>query len=119
MGDRAALDGMARVLLRRGVTSFLPTAVSAPLPALAAFAERVRAWLPDAPADGAEPLGLNLEGPFLAAPKRGAHDLAALLLPGEAAKSTSSRCSTGFGSSPSPRSSPAHQTSSAGSTITG
>ena len=31
MGDRAALDGMARGLLRRGVTSFLPTAVSAPL----------------------------------------------------------------------------------------
>ena len=86
MGDRAALDGMARALLRRGVTSFLPTAVSAPLPALAAFAERVRAWLPDAPSDGAEPLGLNLEGPFLAGPKRGAHDLAALLLPNEAAR---------------------------------
>src|SRR5687768_15198908 len=59
MGDRAALDGMARALLRRGVTSFLPTAVSAPLPALVAFAERVRAWLPDAPADGAVPLGLR------------------------------------------------------------
>ncbi|HUP55799.1 MAG TPA: N-acetylglucosamine-6-phosphate deacetylase, partial [Methylomirabilota bacterium] len=26
MGDRTALDGMARSLLRRGVTSFLPTA---------------------------------------------------------------------------------------------
>ena len=86
MGDHAALDGMARALLRRGVTSFLPTAVSAPLPALAAFAERVRAWLPEATPDGAEPLGLNLEGPFLAAPKRGAHDLAALLVPSEAAR---------------------------------
>ena len=31
MGDTAALDGMARALVRRGVTSFLPTAVSAPL----------------------------------------------------------------------------------------
>ena len=31
MGGRAALDGMARRLLRRGVTSFLPTAVTAPL----------------------------------------------------------------------------------------
>ena len=29
MGDRAALDGMARALLKRGVTSFLPTALSA------------------------------------------------------------------------------------------
>ena len=66
MGDADALDGMARALLRRGVTSFLPTAVTAPLDDLAAFAERVRAWQPDAPADGAEPLGFNLEGPFLA-----------------------------------------------------
>ena len=49
MGDRAALDGMARHLLRRGVTAFLPTAVTAPIPTLAAFAERVRDWLPDAP----------------------------------------------------------------------
>ena len=74
MGDRRALDGMARRLLRRGVTSFLPTAVTAPLDELTAFASRVRAWLPDAPADGAEPLGFNLEGPFLAMSRCGAHD---------------------------------------------
>ncbi len=73
MGDRSALDGMSRRLLRRGVTSFLPTAVTAPLDELAAFAERVRTWLPDAPPDGAEPLGFNLEGPFLAPARRGAH----------------------------------------------
>ncbi|MEA2609813.1 MAG: N-acetylglucosamine-6-phosphate deacetylase [Chloroflexota bacterium] len=81
MGDRAALDGMARRLLRRGVTSFLPTAVTAPLGELVAFAERVRTWLPDAPADGAEPLGFNLEGPFLAPTRRGAHDPSQLLAP--------------------------------------
>ncbi len=74
MGDLAALDGMARALLRHGVTSFLPTAVSAPLPVLAEFAARVRAWMPAAPADGAAPLGFDLEGPFLADAKRGAHD---------------------------------------------
>lgn len=74
MGDAAALTGMARHLLRHGVTAFLPTAVSAPLPGLVAFAERIRAWLPDAPSDGAEPLGFNLEGPFLADARRGAHD---------------------------------------------
>ena len=73
MGDAAALDGMARALLRRGVTSFLPTAVTAPLAELVGFAEGVRTWLPG-PADGAEPLGFNLEGPFLAAARRGAHD---------------------------------------------
>ena len=88
MGDAAALDGMARRLLTRGVTSFLPTAVTAPLGALAAFAERVRDWVPNAPADGAEPLGFNLEGPFLAASRRGAHDAVHLQVPGSVPRPT-------------------------------
>lgn len=83
MAGATALDGMARALLRRGVTSFLPTAVSAPLADLGAFAETVRAWMPAAPADGAEPLGFNLEGPFLAAARRGAHDATSLRAPAE------------------------------------
>ena len=74
---------MARYLLRHGVTSFLPTAVSAPLPRLVRFAEDVRAWMPLAPADGAGPLGFDLEGPFLAPSRRGAHDPAALRIPAE------------------------------------
>jgi N-acetylglucosamine-6-phosphate deacetylase len=83
MGDAAALDGMARALLRRGVTSFLPTAVTAPFADLAAFADRVRAWQPDAPHDGARPLGFNLEGPFLARARRGAHAEAYLQTPAD------------------------------------
>jgi N-acetylglucosamine-6-phosphate deacetylase len=83
MGDVGALDGMARGLLRRGVTSFLPTAVTAPLDSLVAFAERVRAWLPNATADGAQPLGFNLEGPFLAPSRRGAHDPRHLVEPAD------------------------------------
>jgi len=81
MGGAGALDGMARHLLRHGVTSFLPTAVTAPLPSLVRFADDVRSWIPVAPADGAEPLGFNLEGPFLAEARRGAHDPAHLLRP--------------------------------------
>jgi N-acetylglucosamine-6-phosphate deacetylase len=88
MGDAAALDGMARALLRRGVTSFLPTAVTAPLPELASFADGVRTWLPNAPADGAEPLGFNLEGPFLAAARRGAHDESHLQAPAAVPRAT-------------------------------
>jgi N-acetylglucosamine-6-phosphate deacetylase len=91
MGDPAALDGMSRRLLRRGVTSFLPTAVTAPLDALVAFADRVRAWRAVAPEDGAEPLGFNLEGPFLAAARRGAHDPAALVAPADAPRDTLER----------------------------
>jgi N-acetylglucosamine-6-phosphate deacetylase len=87
MGDVAALDGMARALLARGVTSFLPTAVTAPLEELAAFAERVRRWMPGAPGDGAQPLGFNLEGPFLAAARRGAHDPTQLVHPADVPQS--------------------------------
>jgi N-acetylglucosamine-6-phosphate deacetylase len=82
MSGSAALDGMARALLRRGVTSFLPTAVTAPLSALEEFAETVRDWMPNAPADGATPLGFNLEGPFLAPSRKGSHAEDALRTPG-------------------------------------
>lgn len=83
MGGHDALDGMARHLLRHGVTSFLPTAVTAPLPALVRFAEEVRGWLPAASSVGAEPLGFNLEGPFLAPTRRGAHDPSYLRVPAD------------------------------------
>ena len=83
MGDAAALDGMARVLLRRGVTSFLPTSVTAPLPALARFAETVRRWIPVAPGDGAAPLGFNMEGPFIAPARKGSHNPAFLQVPAD------------------------------------
>ena len=96
MGDTTALDGMARALLRRGVTAFLPTAVTAPLETLERFADRVRAWRPTAPADGAEPLGFNLEGPFLAAARRGAHDPDHLLAPADASAATIDRLADGL-----------------------
>jgi N-acetylglucosamine-6-phosphate deacetylase len=70
----AALEGMARSLLRQGVTGFLPTAVTAPIDALERFANDVRAWMSEAPADGAQPLGFNLEGPYISPAKKGAHN---------------------------------------------
>jgi N-acetylglucosamine-6-phosphate deacetylase len=81
MGSRTDLDGMARALLRHGVTSFLPTAVTAELGVLTAFADRVREWMPDAPADGAAPLGFNLEGPFISAHRKGAQNPAFIAVP--------------------------------------
>jgi N-acetylglucosamine-6-phosphate deacetylase len=44
------------------------------MPDLVAFAERVRAWIPGAPTDGADPVGFNLEGPFIATARKGAHN---------------------------------------------
>jgi N-acetylglucosamine-6-phosphate deacetylase len=73
MDGAAALSGMARALARRGVTSFLPTSVTATFADLTEYAESVRRWMPAAPADGAEPLGFNMEGPFLSEAKKGAH----------------------------------------------
>ena len=81
MGDETALDGMARALLRHGVTSFVPAAVTSPLERLAAFAERVRRWSPAAPEDGAEPLGFNIEGPCISPEKKGAQNEAFIQLP--------------------------------------
>jgi N-acetylglucosamine-6-phosphate deacetylase len=82
-GPEGALDGMARALLRHGVTSFLPTAVTAPLADLVTFAERVRHWIPVAPDDGAGPLGFNLEGPFINPARKGAQNPAHIRIPAE------------------------------------
>ncbi len=83
MGGADALSGMARALAARGVTSFLPTSVTASFEKLTVFAESVRTWMPAAPGDGAEPLGFNMEGPFLAEAKKGAHPADLLRHPAE------------------------------------
>lgn len=83
MGSAADLDGMARALLRHGVTSFLPTGVTHPLPVLHEWAELVRAWLLAAPADGADPLGFNIEGPFISPHRKGAHNPEFLAVPAD------------------------------------
>jgi N-acetylglucosamine-6-phosphate deacetylase len=58
-----------RRLPETGVTSFLPTFVTAPLDDLVAGLRRVPSGLP-----GARILGVHVEGPFLAEARRGAHD---------------------------------------------
>ena len=86
MGDAAALDGMARAPApaRRHV---LPAdgGHRAAADARGLRRARPRAGCPDAPDDGAEPLGFNLEGPFLARAPRGAHDPALLRAPADVA----------------------------------
>ena len=74
MGGADALDGTSRALLRHGVTSFLPTGYTLPVPDIQRFCDSVRAWMPVAPEDGAQPLGFNLEGPFVAPARKGAHN---------------------------------------------
>ncbi|MEA2518669.1 MAG: N-acetylglucosamine-6-phosphate deacetylase [Chloroflexota bacterium] len=83
MGTAADLDGMARALLRHGVTSFLPTGVTNPMRVLHEFANRVREWIAAAPTDGADPLGFNIEGPFIAPARKGAHNPEYLAVPAD------------------------------------
>lgn len=87
MHGPAALDGMARALLPRGVTSFLPTAVTAALDTLDRFVADVRGWMPAAPSDGASPLGFNLEGPFISPRRPGAQNPSHIASPADVPRS--------------------------------
>ncbi len=86
-GGAAVMEGpeairhVARTLAVRGVTSFLPTAVSAPLDQLAAFVRDVAGVMAEPDDDGATILGANLEGPALDPAHAGAHDRTALVDP--------------------------------------
>jgi N-acetylglucosamine-6-phosphate deacetylase len=90
MDGTDAIREVARFLGARGITAFLPTAVSAPLADLARFAQQVadaREAQAEAPVGSrwpeAEILGAHLEGPCLAESHRGVHDPTALVPPTE------------------------------------
>jgi N-acetylglucosamine-6-phosphate deacetylase len=70
---------VAAQLPRFGVTAFLPTIITSPLPTVAK-AQRVMGERPSH-FTGSIPLGLHLEGPFLNPQKKGAHNPAHLRLP--------------------------------------
>ena len=63
---------VARRLPETGATAFLPTFITAPVPALAT-ALRSAAKAADAVTAGARVLGVHLEGPFLSPARAGAH----------------------------------------------
>lgn len=69
-GDPAAFPILSRYYASRGVTSWCPTTMTLPEDTLLQAMRAVRAF--ERPADGARLAGVNLEGPFLSAAKRGA-----------------------------------------------
>jgi N-acetylglucosamine-6-phosphate deacetylase len=83
-GGHDAIDGpeaiaaIAELLPRTGVTGFLPTLISRPLPEGAAFVAAAAGGLGTG---AARVLGAHLEGPFLSRERRGAHDIRCLQLP--------------------------------------
>ena len=76
----AALDAIDAIQLAHGVTSYLPTVVSAD----DAVAERVVAELAERTADPASPVaGIHLEGPFLSGEHAGMHPVGRLRSPAD------------------------------------
>lgn len=71
---------VAAKLLRWGVTSFLPTIITSPRSQIEKAQDVVQNGRP-ANFQGAEPLGLHLEGPFLNPQKKGAHNPAYIRQP--------------------------------------
>ena len=83
-GDPEGLRAMARGILPCGVTSFLPTTMTVPLPDLEKAWETIRRVMPETASpgfDGAEILGCHAEGPFINPKKKGAQAEEAILPP--------------------------------------
>lgn len=66
-----ALDTIAQAVWQGGAVAFLPTLITAPWSQLLQQVRQVAEWIENWNGEGAEPLGLHLEGPFLVTP--GAH----------------------------------------------
>ncbi|MFC0430200.1 N-acetylglucosamine-6-phosphate deacetylase [Kutzneria buriramensis] len=83
--DADALRLVAESLPSTGVTRFLPTLITAPVPTVLRQSHAVVAAAAALPATGvARPLGLHLEGPFLSPVRHGVHE-PALMVPPEPA----------------------------------
>jgi N-acetylglucosamine-6-phosphate deacetylase len=72
--DPVAMWEVGDTLARSGVTSFLPTVITGPPDAALRALDAYRLGTVELDPSGAVPLGLHLEGPFLAEARRGAHD---------------------------------------------
>lgn len=76
----SALNHIGRFLAGRGVGAYFATTVTAPLDTLLRSLSGL-AKLLHTPLEGARPMGIHLEGPFLSPHKRGAHAESQLLTP--------------------------------------
>ena len=88
MDDTAeALPAIEQLLARHGVTSYFPTTVTAPMDTTLRALERLADAIEKRERNNADgkiralPLGIHLEGPFIASKRRGAHNPAWIISP--------------------------------------
>ena len=79
-GKRESIDAMAEFLLTKGVTSFCPTTMTVDREEIGAALLAAKACV-DQPGPGARVVGVNMEGPFIAAARKGAQKEEAILPP--------------------------------------
>lgn len=75
-----AFAAVSRTLARYGTTSFFATTVTASVPATVKALDSISKWIGTGSFDGAQPLAIHMEGPFISHKRLGVHP-AALVLP--------------------------------------
>jgi len=65
-----AIEGISSYLIRQGVTSFCPTTMTVPVEEIEKTLINIKACI-DEPPKGAEILGVNMEGPYIAVCRKG------------------------------------------------
>lgn len=79
-GTYESLNAVSHIVARHGTTAFLPTTVSSPTELLTTAIEKLGNLMTKT-FDGARPIGIHLEGPFINAARRGTHKAANVIAP--------------------------------------